>query len=230
MTERYEPAGDPAGDVAEAEARIRTQRLLAVLRLREYGSADAIAETLVECGLGVLEFTLDHPEAIAATARLADRLGPAALLGVGTVTDTAQVAAARDAGARFCVCPHVDPAVIAAAIGAGLVPIPGVATPTELATAQAAGARLIKLFPAGPLGIDYLSALRGPFARAELIPTGGIGVDEVQAWLAAGATAVGLGSSLVERSGTLDGVAERATRAVEAARPDTTVGPRAVSS
>jgi 2-dehydro-3-deoxyphosphogluconate aldolase/(4S)-4-hydroxy-2-oxoglutarate aldolase len=93
-----------------------------------------------------------------------------------------------------------------------------------LVTAQRAGARLLKLFPAAPLGLGYLKALQGPFPDAELVPTGGVEIDTIATWLSAGATAVGVGSSLVDRTGSLDGLAARARRAVQEART-AAVGP-----
>lgn len=206
-------------NVQDIEDRIRSARVVAVLRLRDHTRAVQVAETLAEGGVTALEFTLDDPGGIGAIERVAARIGGHVLVGAGTVTEVAQVAAAREAGARFCVSPHLDPAVVAAANGAGLAPLPGIATPTELLAARRAGARLLKLFPAGPLGIGYLKALKGPFGDAELIPTGGVELDDIGSWLAAGATAVGVGSSLVDRTGSLDGLLERARRATEAARP-----------
>jgi Entner-Doudoroff aldolase len=204
--------------VIEVEGRIRAARVVAVLRLRDHTRAVEVAETLAAGGVTALEFTLDDPGGIGAIERVAARLGGDVLVGAGTVTEVAQVAAARDAGARFIVSPHTDPAVIAAANGAGLAPLPGIATPTELLAARRAGARLLKLFPAGPLGVPYMKALLGPFGDAELIPTGGVELTGIGAWLSAGATAVGVGSSLVDRTGSLDGLAERARAATESAK------------
>ena len=76
-----------------------------------------------------------------------------------------------------------------------------------------AGARLVKLFPAGPAGVAYLRALRGILRDAELVPTGGIRHDAVGEWLAAGAAAVGLGSDLVG-DGDLAAITERSRRVV----------------
>lgn len=204
--------------IRDIEDRIRDARVVAVLRLRDHTRAMEVAETLAEGGVTTLEFTLDDPGGIGAIDRVADRLGDRVLIGAGTVTEVAQVAAAREAGARFCVSPHLDPAIVAAANGAGLAPLPGVTTPTELLAARRAGARLLKLFPAGPLGVAYLKALLGPFGDAELIPTGGVELSDITTWLNAGATAVGVGSSLVDRTGSLDGLLDRARRATEAAR------------
>lgn len=201
---------------AEVEAAVRREQLVAILRLRDHGNVVQVAETLVEHGVTVLEITLDHPDSVASVRKVADALGDSAVLGAGTVLEPEQVTAARDAGARFCVSPHTDPQLITAVLAAGLAPVPGVLTPTELVTASRAGAILLKVFPSGAQGTGHMRALLGPFADAALIPTGGIGIDDIPTWLGAGATAVALGSALVDRDGTVEGLADRARRAVAA--------------
>ncbi len=84
-------------------------------------------------------------------------------------------------GVEFCVSPHTDPALVEAALTAGLVPLPGTYTATEVTVARAAGAPAVKLFPAGPAGTGHLKALLGPFPDLAAVPTGGIAIDEVPA-------------------------------------------------
>jgi Entner-Doudoroff aldolase len=204
--------------VTDVVDRVRRTGAIAILRLREHGSDLAVGRALLRGGLDVMEVTLDHPGGIESVRRIAADLPEPALVGAGTVTDVRQVTAAAAAGARFCVSPHTDPVVIAAALEAGLEPVPGAATPTEVATARAAGARLVKLFPAGPLGPGYLRALGGPFHDVAFVPTGGIRHDEVDGWLRGGAVAVGLGSDLVPpRPGAAD-LADIESRARTVAR------------
>jgi Entner-Doudoroff aldolase len=176
---------------------IRRTGAVAILRLRDHALVVEIGRALAAAGLDVMEVTLDHPSALGAVRSLADALAGDVLIGAGTVRRAEQVAEAASAGARFCVSPGVDVAVVEETLRAGLEPLPGAGTATELATALDAGARMVKLFPAGPLGRGYLRALLGPFRDVELVPTGGIRHDEVGAWLEAGAAAVGLGSDLV---------------------------------
>jgi len=166
----------------------------------------------------VMEVTLDDPGALDALRALADALPADVLLGAGTVRRPEQVAEAADAGARFCLSPHCDPAIVEAALAAGLEPVPGAATATEVARGLDAGARVVKLFPAGPLGLGYMKALHGPFRGTAFLPTGGIRHDEVGEWLAAGAIAVGLGSDLVPalpEASDLERIGERAAVVVE---------------
>lgn len=170
---------------------------IAVLRLQQHEHVVAIGERLVAAGLPVMEVTFDHPDAPDALAALSERLPAAAVLGGGTIRNVDQVAQCKAAGGRFCVSPHTDADLIRECLEQGLEPIPGAQTPTEVAAAVDAGARLVKLFPAGPLGVGYLRALRGPFRHVQFVPTGGIRHGEVGEWLAAGAVAVGLGSDLV---------------------------------
>jgi L-fuconolactonase len=148
---------------ADAVAAIEQARSIVVLRLQDHAKTVRMGQILAEEGLRVMEVTLDHPDSVAALRQLDKALGGDVLLGAGTVRSAEQVRIAADAGARFCVSPHTDPAVVAAAIKAGLASIPGACTATEVATAVDAGAHFVKLFPAAPLGPGYLSALRGPF-------------------------------------------------------------------
>ena len=202
----------------DAVERVRDSGAVAIMRLRDHGLSVEIGRLLAAAGLLVIEVTLDDPGALGALRALADRLPDDVLLGAGTVRRPEQVAQAADAGARFCLSPHCDPAIIEATLAAGLEPVPGAGTATEVARGLDAGARMVKLFPAGPLGIGYLEALHGPFRGTAFLPTGGIRHDEVGGWLEAGATAVGLGSDLVPAlpsASDLERIAERAAVVVE---------------
>ncbi len=192
---------------------IRESGAIAILRLRDHGAGAEVGHALAEGGLRAIEVTLDHPDALRTLSALADALPPAVALGAGTVRRPEQVAQAAGAGARFVLSPHVDPAIVEAALAAGLEPVPGAGSATEVAACLDAGARLVKLFPAGPLGPGFMKAMLGPFAGTAFVPTGGIRHDEVSAWLAAGAAAVGLGSDLVPGApgpSDVDAVASRA--------------------
>jgi Entner-Doudoroff aldolase len=168
-----------------------------VLRLRDHARAVDVGHVLADAGLRVLEVTLDHPGGLEAIGRMAQALGDDVVVGAGTVRDPSLPERAAAVGARFCVSPDLDVEVVEATLAAGLEPLPGILTPTEVGAAQQAGARMVKLFPAGALGPGYLRAMLGPFGDLDVIPTGGIRHDEVAPWLDAGALAVGLGSDLV---------------------------------
>jgi 2-dehydro-3-deoxyphosphogluconate aldolase / (4S)-4-hydroxy-2-oxoglutarate aldolase len=205
----------PRADAPDGLERLRASGAVAIMRLRDHELSVEIAHALASAGLRAIEITLDHPAALGALRAVAAALPGDVLLGAGTVTSPEQVREAADAGARFCLSPHVDPAVVEATLAAGLEPVPGACTPTEVRLALSAGARVVKLFPAGPLGPGYLRALLGPFAGVAFVPTGGIRHDAVAPWLEAGAAAVGLGSDLVPGvpgREDLDGIAARARR------------------
>jgi 2-dehydro-3-deoxyphosphogluconate aldolase/(4S)-4-hydroxy-2-oxoglutarate aldolase len=194
--------------------------LLAIVRFPDGGDVVGAMEALVEGGVERLEVTADTPGAFAAVEHAA-RSGHT--VGVGTVLSGDQVRAAAAAGAHFVVSPGLVHEVIDVARELDLEPVPGVFTATEILAATAAGADVLKLFPASHGGPSYLRALRGPFPETALVATGGVRVDEIDDYLRAGATAVALGSELVGRAGPrsdeeLEWIAANAARAVAAAR------------
>ena len=172
-------------------------RVVGIVRYRTVGDLDAVLAVLVESGIAVVEITLDTPEALAAISRAADA---GMMIGAGTVRSMDDVRASAEAGARFVVSPSLIDDVVEGALRLGVEPIPGVLSPTELDRAAALGAESVKVFPAGPVGGPaFISALRGPYPEFGLLPTGGVEIDEIPAYLDAGATAVGIGGSLAGR-------------------------------
>jgi 2-dehydro-3-deoxyphosphogluconate aldolase / (4S)-4-hydroxy-2-oxoglutarate aldolase len=153
-----------------------------------------VSHALVEAGVGAIEVTVDSPDALAVIGELSGITGVTA--GAGTVLDIGEAERALEAGASFLITPVVDVAVIGWAAARGVPIMPGAMTPSEVSTAWAAGAAAVKLFPAGALGASYLRAIRAPLPHIPLIPTGGIGAEDVAGYLAAGAVAVALGSEL----------------------------------
>lgn len=180
----------------------RTRRALledgAVLcvRLSDGAGLVDLARAAVAGGLRVLELTLTTPGALDAMRALAH--DEHALVGGGTVLEVAHVEAVAAAGGRFVFSPVHDPAVLEAARARGLLAVPGAATPTEILAAHHAGARIVKVFPAGALGgPGYLRALRGPLPHVSLLPTSGPTADTLAEYLAAGAVAVGIGAEVI---------------------------------
>jgi len=196
--------------------------ILAVVRAGSADRAVAAGHALAEGSVTAIEVTFTVPDAVLAIARLA--ADDSLLVGAGTVLTPDQVAAAVQAGARFVVSPHLDDRVMDAAEELGVPAVPGVFTPTEVATAMRR-CSLVKLFPASLGGPELLSALRGPFPDLAAIPTGGVDSANLGDWLAAGAIAVGAGADLcpagaVEAADAdaLRGRAERYVAALAAAR------------
>jgi 2-dehydro-3-deoxyphosphogalactonate aldolase len=136
-------------------------------------------------------------------------------VGGGTVRTAAAVAAIRDAGGAMVIMPHVDPALIRASKEAGMVCIPGVATPTEAFNALDAGADALKLFPAEPMGASTLQAWRAIIPESvPILPVGGIVPDHLASYINAGASGFGLGSALYRPGMTPEEVRIQATRFV----------------
>jgi 2-dehydro-3-deoxyphosphogluconate aldolase/(4S)-4-hydroxy-2-oxoglutarate aldolase len=160
------------------------------------------AEALYEGGIRLMEITFDQadPECLRLTPRMIEALNarfPDMLIGAGTVMTREQARAAADAGARFALAPNIDPDVIDEALKRGMVAIPGALTPTEVAYAFKLGAAMVKLFPAGDLGVGYLKALRGPLPHIPLMAVGGVDLNNLADFFKAGAKAAGIGSNIV---------------------------------
>lgn len=192
--------------------------VLAVLRAPDASLYEPVVRTLAESGVRCIELTLTTPGTIAALPRLIAAAGEAEI-GVGTVREEHEARAAIDAGARFLVSPGIMPGVAEAA-AAGEVPVyPGAMTPTEVDAAWRLGAAAVKIFPAATVGPDYIGQLRGPFPDVRTLPSGGIALDEIPAWIAAGCIAVSLGSPLLGDAfagGSLVALRERAEQALAA--------------
>ncbi|MEU4625508.1 bifunctional 4-hydroxy-2-oxoglutarate aldolase/2-dehydro-3-deoxy-phosphogluconate aldolase [Actinoplanes sp. NPDC023801] len=187
--------------------------LVAVLRAPTADGFAAVADVLVAAGVTALEVTLTSGGALDSIAGLRRRLPDTVAVGAGTILTEDDAKAAVDAGATFLVAP-------VGGLGPQPVPFyPGAFTPTEVHAAQRSGAPIVKLFPAGGLGPGYLKDLRGPLPGVRVMPTGGIGLDSIAEWLAAGAVAVGLGGPLIgdaATGGSLTALAARARQAVDA--------------
>jgi len=169
---------------------------VAIVRMPDQAAGAEVADRIVAAGLTTIEITLTNPGALTIIENLAKRSG--VQVGVGTVVNSKDVLRARDAGAQFIVSPNTDEEVIGETKRAGLISLPGVATPSEVAAAKKYGADILKLFPASTFGPGHLKALRDPFPGNFWCPTGGLSADSVGEWFAAGANIVGVGGPLIK--------------------------------
>ncbi len=158
------------------------------------------AEALHAGGIDVIEVTFTVPRALEIIAAVRDRLGERILLGAGTVLDAPTARAALLAGAEFIVTPTVALPVIETCRRYDKLVMAGAFTPTEILTAWEAGSDIVKVFPADVGGPEYLKAIQGPLPHIRLLPTGGVNLETLPAFVKAGACAVGLGGALVEKS------------------------------
>jgi 2-dehydro-3-deoxyphosphogluconate aldolase/(4S)-4-hydroxy-2-oxoglutarate aldolase len=173
--------------------------IIAVVRAQRRDQVLGLTEALLAGGVQAIEITLTTPDACAAIADMRRQFGRAAMIGAGTVVTVDQCRAVLAAGAEFVVTPLSRPDFVPLIHAADRVGIIGAFTPSEAQTAHEAGADFIKLFPAEVLGPAFIKALRAPLPQLRFIPTGGVALDNVGVWFAAGCPAVGVGSSLLTR-------------------------------
>jgi 2-dehydro-3-deoxyphosphogluconate aldolase/(4S)-4-hydroxy-2-oxoglutarate aldolase len=179
--------------------RLRAARVVPVVRTRSAAHAATVVQWLRDAGISIFEITMTIPDAPALIRDLA--ADPALLVGAGTVPDAAAAEACLAAGARFLVALWIDPALSAPCRDAGALLMLGALTPTEVRAALAAGADVVKIFPAASAGgPSHIKALASVFPGVAFCPTGGVTPDNVAAYLAAGAAFVGMGGALVDES------------------------------
>jgi 2-dehydro-3-deoxyphosphogalactonate aldolase len=185
--------------------------LIAILRGVRPEEVEAIGKVLYDAGFRIIEVPLNSPEPLQSIALLRASLPRDCVVGAGTVLSTEQVTQVRDAGGELIVMPHSDAKVIAAAKQAGLSCAPGVATVTEAFAALAAGADVLKMFPAEQLGLAVVKAWRAVIPTSvALLPVGGIMPSSVALFTQAGASGFGLGSALYKPGMSAAAVAENA--------------------
>jgi 2-dehydro-3-deoxyphosphogalactonate aldolase len=187
--------------------------LIAILRGVTPAEVVSIGEALVDAGFGVIEVPLNSPDPLESITRLARALAGRAVIGAGTVLRAAEVAAVQSAGGTIVISPNTNVDVIAATRSAGLVSLPGFATPSEAFAALEAGASALKLFPAEAASPTVLKAIRAVLpSGARILPVGGITPESMAPWMKAGAAGFGLGSALYTAGLTADEVGTRARR------------------
>jgi len=194
--------------------------LVAILRGIEPHEAEAIAGALIDAGFSMIEVPLNSPDPLASIEAIARRFGDDAIIGAGTVLDTAQVRAVHEVGGTLIVSPNTDPQVITAAAEAEMVTLPGYFTPSEGFAALKAGATGLKLFPAEAATPAVLKAQRAVLPRdTPILVVGGITPDNMTPWRKAGAAGFGLGSALYKPGRSAAEVAAAAAAFVAAIHP-----------
>ncbi len=193
-------------------------QVIAVLRTTHAGEYLPVIEHLVAGGVRFIELTLTTRDVFDHLPDIRAAFEGTAEIGVGTVTTTGQAERSLDVGAQFLVTPSMNIDVVQAAAARGIPIIPGGLTPTELFAGWSAGAAAVKIFPASTVGAGYLRQLHGPFPQMQLIPSGGVGIEDAPRWIAAGALAVSLGGPLIGDAftgGSLAHLTDRARRVTE---------------
>jgi 2-dehydro-3-deoxyphosphogluconate aldolase/(4S)-4-hydroxy-2-oxoglutarate aldolase len=190
--------------VSEATDRLCDRGIVAIVRASSSGQLIDVARALLAGGVDCIEITMTTPDALE-VIRQCRKAVAGAMIGVGSVLDAAAAAAAIGAGAQFVVSPVFVPGVLAKAHELGVPVVPGCFTPTEILSATNAGADLVKVFPAGLFGPEFIKAVLAPMPHLKLTPTGGVDLATAAAWIAAGAKTLGVGAALVTRKALAEG-------------------------
>lgn len=177
-------------------ALLARYRLIAILRAVPPEHVATLAITLHRAGIRLLEVAFSDELGEPGLQAIQDLALPNLFVGAGTVITLERARAARAAGARFLLTPHLVPEVNAYARNHGLGLISGAMTPTEVQIARAQGSTVVKLFPAGDLGMGYLKSLLGPYPDLQVLVVGNIDEHNLASFLTAGALGAGIGSAL----------------------------------
>jgi 2-dehydro-3-deoxyphosphogluconate aldolase/(4S)-4-hydroxy-2-oxoglutarate aldolase len=200
----------------------RKNRLIPVIVIDDPRQAVPLARAMEEGGLPCAEITFRTPRALEALEKISTEC-PSVLVGAGTVLTPQQAEDARSAGAKFIVAPGFSAAMVDYCVENHLPVFPGIATPTELEFALSRGLSVVKFFPAEPLGgIAYLKAISAPYGHVEFLPSGGIGLSNLDSYLSSPRVIACGGSWMAPAdwisAGQFDRIRDEVRKSVDAAR------------
>lgn len=206
--------------------KITEHGVVAVLRGESPEEVVESAEQAIAGGIKVIEVTMTVPFALTAVEQLAKKYSlhaedPSkfAVIGVGTVLDSETARVAILSGAEFVVGPSLNPETVKLCNRYRVPIMPGTMTIKEIQEALELGVDIVKLFPGNMFTPSIIKAIKGPLPQANIMPTGGVSLDNLGEWIKAGAVAVGIGSDLTaeaSRTGKYELIASRASEYVEA--------------
>ena len=179
--------------------RLLNPGVIAIIRADSSEQLIQASRALLAGGISAIEITMTTPDALKVISEGRRIFGDEALFGVGSVLDVETAQAALEAGAEYVVTPVLKAQVVAHCLRIGKPVFSGSYTPTEAQTSFELGADFVKIFPADGLGPKYISAIRGPLPHLRIVPTGGVDVGTIEAFIKAGCVAVAAGSSLVSK-------------------------------
>lgn len=210
-------------DRADIIKQIENLGVVPVVRAASADEAMRAIDAIKEGGINVLEITMTVPGAVKVIEAVAEKYGSDAIVGAGTVLDPETARICLLAGAQFVVSPALNLKTIEMCRRYGVPVMPGALTPTEVVTAWQAGADFVKVFPAGSVGgPSYIKNLKGPLPQIKIIPTGGVSLKTAADFIRAGASALGVGTDLVDveaiRAGEAHIITERAREFLEIVR------------
>ncbi len=176
-------------------------RLVAIVRLDDLSCATELTRAMLDGGVRAIEFTLTNSETPSIVSKLLNQFaefsGGQATIGIGSVRTLDEAKLAIASGAQFLVSPITVPAIIDYAVQTSTASMPGAYTPTEIYSAYQLGADIVKVFPAKALGPGYFKDVMAPMPFLKMMPTGGVDLQNMKSYFAAGAVAVGIGSQLI---------------------------------
>ena len=173
--------------------------VVGIIRGLSVDEIDFVLPIYKEAGFTTIEITLNTPEALSVISSLANQYNGELNVGAGTVCTLDDLAAALDAGANFIVTPIFKSEVVKKCASMEVPIFPGAFSPTEIYEAWELGASMVKLYPASVVGPAYVSAVLAPLNKVKLMPTGGIHLSNMLAFMKAGATSLGIGSELFDK-------------------------------
>lgn len=173
---------------------IKASGIVAVIRAEDHHQAINLAKAISAGGINIIEITFTVPNAQLAINELGNNDNM--IVGAGTILRKAEAEQAINNGAKFIVSPNFNLEVLEICNSNNIAYFPGCMTVQEITNALAAGIEIIKLFPASTLGPKYLKAIKGPLPHLQVMPTGGVNLENLGEWIKAGAIAVGVGGEL----------------------------------
>lgn len=182
----------------ETLKRIEETGIVAVIRAESEEKAVSISYACIEGGIDSVEITFTVPNAQKVIEALVNEFGDKLLIGAGTVLDSETARIAIMSGAKFIVGPSFDVETAKLCNRYRIPYMPGCMTPTEIIKAMEAGVDIIKIFPGSAFQPSYIKDIKGPLPQADLMPTGGVNLDNVEQWIKNGSIAVGVGGALTK--------------------------------
>ena len=179
--------------------KMKKEKIVSVIRGENEEEIEKIVDSIIKGGIIFIEITMTVPSAINIIEKLTKKYeGTEIIIGAGTILDSNNAELVINAGAKFVVSPILDEELIKTCNQRNILVIPGIATPTEAYKAIKYGAEIVKLFPSNIYGPDFIKAIRGPFPNIQIMPTGGISLENIDKWIEKGAIAVGIGGELTK--------------------------------
>lgn len=198
---------------------IKEHGVCAIVRGTSADSLCKVADALLQGGVKTIEVTFNTPGATQMIEELVKRYGKEMVIGAGTVLDSETARTAILSGASFILSPTLNIDMIKMCHRYSVVPVPGISTPTEALTAWENGAKVVKVFPAGIFGPNYIKQLKGPLPQIEMMPVGAINTENFGEFIKAGACSAGIGGELVNKKlveeGNFDEISKRAKKFVD---------------